>query len=307
MISGEGEVAAKADARADVQSLQTPGALLQRERERIGLSIQQAAEGLHLDPWIVEAMEANRFLALGAPVYARGHLRKYAALLGLAPELVLERYDALSDAPSEPMPVPVITTTPPPRPKWPKYVGWAFVAALGLGIAAAAVWYVWPALDSLTGGARSSVAPLQETPPAASPIEVREIESPEPRTREEVASTDVAVTAPATAADVARPREPVASEPETEPAATASQQVSLRLEFSDPSWVEIYDAAGERLFYDIGQPGRTRTVVGTAPVNVVIGVVSAVSLQVNGNSVVVPRRANRDLARFVIEADGSIR
>jgi hypothetical protein len=71
--------------------------------------------------------------------------------------------------------------------------------------------------------------------------------------------------------------------------------------------VEIHDATGQRLFYDIGQPGRVRTVTGTAPVTVVIGLVSAVSLQVNGSPLVVPRRANRDSTRFVVNADGSIR
>ena len=34
---------------------------------------------------------------------------------------------------------------------------------------------------------------------------------------------------------------------------------------------------------------------------------SAVSVQVNDQPIVVPRRANRDLARFVVEADGSVR
>ena len=77
-----------------------------RERERRGHSVQQAAEDLHLDVWVIEALEANRFDALGAPVYAKGHLRKYAALLGLSPATVLERYEALSGTPVEPTPIP---------------------------------------------------------------------------------------------------------------------------------------------------------------------------------------------------------
>ena len=73
----------------------TPGGMLRAERERRGYSMQQAAEDLHLDVWVIEAIEANRFVALGAPVYAKGHLRKYATLLGLSPATVLERYEAL--------------------------------------------------------------------------------------------------------------------------------------------------------------------------------------------------------------------
>lgn len=108
----------------------TPGALLKQERIRRDLSVQQAAEGLHLDPWIVEAIEANQFLALGAPVYAKGYLRKYALLLELAPDVVVARYEGLTDTPEVPTPVPVITTTPPPRPKWPKRLAWSLLIVL---------------------------------------------------------------------------------------------------------------------------------------------------------------------------------
>ena len=60
------------NAAAPEAALQSPGTLLQQERIRRGLSVQQAAETLHLDTWIIEAIEVNHFLALGAPVYARG-------------------------------------------------------------------------------------------------------------------------------------------------------------------------------------------------------------------------------------------
>ena len=54
-------------------------------------------------------IEANRFDALGAPVYAKGHLRKYATLLGLSPETVIARYEALErHVPAEPTPIPVV-------------------------------------------------------------------------------------------------------------------------------------------------------------------------------------------------------
>lgn len=93
----------------------TPGELLREERTRRRLSLQQAAEDLHLDVRSVQAIEANDFQALGAPVYAKGHLRKYALLMGLAPEVVLARYQALNDVPAEPTPVPASTALAPPR------------------------------------------------------------------------------------------------------------------------------------------------------------------------------------------------
>ena len=44
--------------------------------------VAAAAEKLHLDPKVIEALEADRFAELGASVYVRGHLRRYADFVG---------------------------------------------------------------------------------------------------------------------------------------------------------------------------------------------------------------------------------
>jgi cytoskeleton protein RodZ len=57
------------------------GARLQAGRERADLSLVQAAELLHVDPNVIHALETENFSELGAPVYARGHMRHYAELV----------------------------------------------------------------------------------------------------------------------------------------------------------------------------------------------------------------------------------
>ncbi len=65
------------------------GARLQAARERVGLSLIQAARRLHVDPAVVHALETENFGELGPAVYARGHLRHYAELVReSAPELL---------------------------------------------------------------------------------------------------------------------------------------------------------------------------------------------------------------------------
>jgi cytoskeleton protein RodZ len=65
------------------------GARLQAGRERADLSLVQAAELLHVDPNVIQALESENFSELGAAVYARGHLRHYAELVKeSAPELL---------------------------------------------------------------------------------------------------------------------------------------------------------------------------------------------------------------------------
>lgn len=58
------------------------GTRLRAGREKLGLTVLQVAERIHTDPKIVEAIEVENFEALGAPVYARGHIGHYAELVG---------------------------------------------------------------------------------------------------------------------------------------------------------------------------------------------------------------------------------
>ena len=52
----------------------TPGARLKAERERRNLSVQKAADQLHLDAWAIDALEAGDYARIGPSVYAKGHL-----------------------------------------------------------------------------------------------------------------------------------------------------------------------------------------------------------------------------------------
>jgi cytoskeleton protein RodZ len=270
-------------ADAAVAGPDTPGGMLRAARERRGYSVQYAAEDLHLDVWVIEALEANRFEALGAPVYAKGHLRKYATLLGVSPATVLERYDALSGTPTEPTPIPAAMVTPVPQrrsvPKLPLWIAAAIAVAAGV---AWLVYQLWPMMQG-SGVATTSKVPTV-TVPQPRPSELPQVE-------------------PATA-PVAPPLAPTRSLGRD---AGEGAELRVRLEFTEPSWAEIYDSTGKRLMFDLGTPGRPRTVAGVPPLRVNVGVASAVSAQVGDQRIVIPRRAGRDGARFLIEADGSVR
>src|SRR5882762_2099708 len=72
------------------------GARLRAGREKLGLTVLQVAERIHTDPKIVEAIEAENYEALGAPVYARGHIRHYAELVGESATELIALYSNLS-------------------------------------------------------------------------------------------------------------------------------------------------------------------------------------------------------------------
>lgn len=72
------------------------GARLRAGREKLGLTVLQVAERIHTDPKIVAAIEAENYEALGAPVYARGHIRHYAELVGESATELIALYSNLS-------------------------------------------------------------------------------------------------------------------------------------------------------------------------------------------------------------------
>lgn len=115
----------------------SPGARLRTAREARGLSIEDVAERMRLNAALVLAMEQNRLALLGAPVFARGHLRNYAALVGVPEPEIMAACDA--DEVPEPSFLPALDLRPRARSgaRW----AWPVVAVLFAIAAVAAFWW----------------------------------------------------------------------------------------------------------------------------------------------------------------------
>ncbi|MFB4205127.1 MULTISPECIES: RodZ domain-containing protein [Arhodomonas] len=74
----------------------------------------------------------------------------------------------------------------------------------------------------------------------------------------------------------------------------------LTFEFTGESWMEVTDAAGDRLLFGLVGGGETRTVTGEPPFEIVVGDVSVVSLSHDGQAVPLADRANGRVARFTL-------
>lgn len=260
---------------------------LRVERERRGLERQQVADELHVDPWIIEALEAGRFDSLGAPVYALGHLRKYAELLGLDAEQLLSSFGQIDRQPP-----PLVRITPVRQARHEVPV--TLVSALVVGIVV--IGTAWWALTERKAIAPSVPTPTQEPTTAA---DAAVVEAPAaPATEDGVTSAAPAVLPPA---------EPTRPESAAE-SASAGTPVRLRLSFSADSWVELHDASGRRIFFDLGPANSVRSFSTTAPVRVFLGNAEGVQLELNGQSVALPERVIRgNVARFTVDARGRVR
>jgi cytoskeleton protein RodZ len=157
---------------ADIAELpSSPGARLRREREARGMSQQLAAETLNLDPMVVTSLESNDFAALGAPVFVRGHLRRYAGLLGLAEDEIVTMYERSKQQVEEPSLVPKSRLEMAPvrgKPRWPWVVGglvtFLVAAALVAYVSANGLPWVAPATED-----EPQAQVLQDVPAAAVP------------------------------------------------------------------------------------------------------------------------------------------
>jgi len=324
----------------------TLGQRLKAAREAKGLSTQKAADDLHLDAWVVEALEQGDYARIGPAVYGKGHLKRYAALLALPVAEVLETYETRATLGADALPaagfgVPPVARSEAPWAKWGGGLALLVIAAAGL-----ARWQPWRAAASAppatsmstpaTGNSsdvtdwaentdRSATANGSDAPAIAATDEAA-------RTDEAAASGKVTVqptrspagapAAPTTAETPAAARipttagtPPAARIPTTARTSTAAAaptagtgQARLRLSFSADSWVDVRDAAGHRLFAGNGRANSVKTIAGDAPMKVYISSASGVQLAVNNHTVAIgPQFVAGDVARFEAGADGVLR
>ncbi|MCU8001574.1 MULTISPECIES: RodZ domain-containing protein [Shewanella] len=66
----------------------TLGTLLKAAREKMGLSIQDAAVKLHLRPRIIEDIEADNFTNIASSTYVRGYVKNYARMVSADAALI---------------------------------------------------------------------------------------------------------------------------------------------------------------------------------------------------------------------------
>lgn len=267
----------------------TIGERLRAGRERSGLSVAAAAEKLHLDPKVIESLEADRFNELGASVFVRGHLRRYADFVGEPGAELVASYAAKEARP----PPPDLTRAPQPeRRSDPRRLVTPFVGLACAVVLALAIW--WILSGSKPGQPHETVQPTltaEQVVAASQPAT-----GPEPQPAPAATTPAVEVPTPATT-EAPPPRDE----------ATPVRSTRLKLELANDSWVEVYDSRGERLFYDVATAGSVQSVEGRAPLRVVLGNSLGVVIEVDGHRRELPGNAtDGEGARFVVNRSGSL-
>ena len=256
----------------------TAGARLGRARVRAALTVEPVAAKLRLDRSTIAALEADDHRSIGAAVFVRGFLRRYASLVGEPPAEIEALYAQRPDAVLR----PDLSKTGMHRIEAAANgakLGLvpAVIAALVLGVVGA-VWWAMRAKPQpytvVTETTQTGLAAPSVSPPAV-PTTGRPLGAP--------AATAVAPPPP-----VALPRR------------------ALELVFSGESWVEVYDARGVRLFFGFGHAGTTQALSGAPPFRFVLGNVPAVALSLEGAGVSLPEAAPGARVRFTLSSAGLV-
>jgi cytoskeleton protein RodZ len=281
-----------------------PGLKLKAERERRGLSAQKAADEMHLDRWVIDALEADDYQRIGPTVYAKGHLKKYAALLGLPATEILAGYESRPpsrDIPAAVGPSMLLSTRDEPRSSGnfsPLQIGACVAVVLALGVL---WWRPWHARARVQSAPAAAARPADK--PHESGIVAPTADSPA-EARDTSAAAAAAATSTAAGADplIANAADTSAGPP------PGAGRARLRLSFSADSWVDIHDAAGKRTFAGNGLANSVKTISGLAPLRVYLGFGSGVQLEINDRAVAIgPQFFAGDVARFEAGADGVLR
>jgi cytoskeleton protein RodZ len=315
----------------DAEALQHPGQALAGEREDAGLTCQQIATALNLGVDTIRALEGDDYQALGAPVFVRGHLRRYAEYLKIDPVPVLEAYAEFADLTEPRVIVPERAGETVRSPVGRRF---GLMVVVALMLVSAGVWVQRTYLsqdDADPAAVDVSAVPVETrtlTTPAASdtddggadgglieaePEALPGVEGDGLASAEPVAETGTPTSTPvptpvAAGSQDASVEGADVGEPGQGAADAGGPVISLQVAFLADAWLEVTDARDEVLFYNLGQTGSSLSLAGVAPLRVFIGDATAVTMRSDGFIIdaSVFQRADRT-ARFALDANGMTR
>ena len=268
---------------ASTLSLQAVGHLLVEAREKMGLSVDEAASRLRLMPRQVQALESGNIDALPGPAFVRGFLRNYAKLLQIDAEPLL---DACRAHGPELSPSQISLHSENILIAGRERKGWTiYLAAIVIVILVLVAWFAYMDFAS-----EKSTSPQPD--PATIPHEL-------PDTAVAPQSLDV-LPAPLAEGVLPAPAVPAAPQGATVEQAAANT-AKLVLTPTQTSWVSVTDRDGKELFNRNVLTGSSETISGTPPLKIVIGNAAGMQLTFNGSTVDLAPHIRGNVARLTLE------
>lgn len=314
------------------RNLSTPGRILRAARENKELAISTVGKQLKLDTRVIEALERDDYDSIGAPVFVKGHLRKYASFVDVNPDDVMLSYYQVARAQDT---TPIISQTMPMTDSRPKFawlgklvtglVVFGLIAALLYGVYRGWNWYLADA-ESTANDSVAAITDANLSLPSRDDVQISNTNTNSSNSNSATVQADSAqtlslppqnTTTPTTVVNTnafvngaegddsnVRNLEPETIEMSSDAVNTESSGTdtlsssatagdSLRLVFVENSWVNIKDNNERSLMNGIGYQGDSREFTLKGNTEIHLGNSDGVELFLNGKPYTVPSRARR--------------
>ena len=285
------------------------GDLLTRAREELSLSQKDISSRLNLNEQIIAALDSNDLDKLPAPTYVRGYIRSYARVVNLDADKLIGIYEGIAEAPPEILPdvKPAVQASSRDKP----VKAMTYLVTFTLVFLLIAWWQgqyiVNPGFFSFNmktseggkyPGGLTYTYDVVNHPEPLEGSDIDELEEDE-LINMEIVDLDESE-------DILSIGDPASLDAQTNLTAPANPDTpansdTLKLELSAESWVEVFDASGERLYRDLAKPGEIISITGTAPLSVKLGNARAVSVSFNGETFDTSEYTKAGVARFLLE------
>jgi cytoskeletal protein RodZ len=240
---------------ADDASMERVGTIIAAARRERGLTVEDVSEQTRIRATLVRQIEQSDFSACGGSVYARGHIRSIARVLGIDPGPLIVAYDR--EHPPAPAPETVSPLDSDPILRRGRRLsggfGWkpAMIGSLAAVCLVAIIAIIVPESDSGRDGVAGAGAVATATPGALPPAG----------------------------------RPPAATPSAPAPPTSMNVRVEAR---EAASWLEVRDDRKQVLVQQLLQRGQGRTVVTERSLSIKMGNAGAVGLSCNGREMGVP-------------------
>ncbi|WP_455376562.1 helix-turn-helix domain-containing protein [Kaarinaea lacus] len=336
MMSDVVEEDAKESTTEETHSVM-PGQKLKRARENRNLEQADIAKELKLDLRFVKALEEGRFNELPQPVYTAGYVRAYSKLVGLMPDEIVSEYSTQQKAsvkkvsekkekehiPSHyrhvqtdlPKSFSVGHSQGEDRRKFN-----ILISILAVVVVFAIVWQVsnkstepttgLPAesdvkqpADDVVPGTPEPTESLQKKTGAIGTTEQNTIDLPLPKLDSQSSNSGLMQSTEQKLESASVTGEEIKITNELVDNADKITQLSIY--YTEDSWVDIRDATGKPIIRKLGIAGRSNTVSGVAPFEVLLGYSPGVSIELDGKPYDMSPYSKKRVARFVLDEGSS--
>ncbi len=286
-------------------SSETAGNVLRKKREVIGLSIDNIANQLNLDPKLIESLEKNDYVKFNIETYIKGYLRAYAKVLDLDGDTIINLYKE-----SNPEKTPEIL--PNVKPKTQRNSGdksvklFSYIIALTVAVSIL-VWYqnnflVQPPEENLN---ITNIKTYENTNINGVDIDYKIINHTNswqwPINKADTNyESNNNVLEPVVSKTTQDKIENTADINEVSEHNIQQSNDTIVLNLTGDSWVEIYDEEGGRLFLDLARSGKNYIINGNSPFDILLGAANQVSIEFNGSSVDIEPYIKFGIARFTL-------